>query len=184
MQSRARWIMAAGSAIGLVFGAATPGHADPPQQGPNPFPDTYIIEQYYTQIPPDEFYIPDHQGVWFLAPGGLNCGIWTWGSFGCSGDIPGAPPGDNHIAWFNGNRAVHHGWTAAMQYPAGQAQRTLPPLSFVTFEQTTCAVTLDNNTYCRHGDFKLYATSQGTWFKGWDDRNSYVCNAYASCPPG
>jgi hypothetical protein len=142
------------------------------------------ITAWYTPLTPDEFFIPDQPGVWFLSPSGLNCGIWVWGSFGCTGDIPGAPPGDNHIAWFNGNRAVHHGPTAAIQFPAGQAVRTLPTRSYVTYESTTCATTPDSNTYCAHGEFKFLITPQGTWLKGWDDRRSYVCNAYRSCPPG
>lgn len=147
MHITGRWLVAIGSAIGLVFSGAIRAHADPPGVAPppSPFPNSSLINAYYTKIPAEEFYIPDHPGVWFLSPSGLNCAIWTWGSFGCAGAIPGAPPGDNHIAWFNGNRAVHHGWTAAIQYPAGQAQKVLPPLSYVDFEQSTCAVTLESN---------------------------------------
>ncbi len=142
------------------------------------------ITGWYTPMSPDDFFIPDRPGVWFLTPTGLNCGIWGWGGFGCNGDIPGAPPNDNHIAWFNGNRAVHHGWTAAIQFPPGQAQRVLPPRSYVTYESTTCATTPSGETYCAHGEFKFLITPKGTWFKAWDDRRSYVCNAYASCPAG
>lgn len=184
-----RSLAAVACAIGLAFAVAAPGHADetpggdaPPQ--PSPFPDTTVITAYYKKQNPEEFFVPGHPGVWFQSPSGLNCGMWNWGSFGCSGDIPGAPPGDNHIAWYNGNRAVHHGWTAAIQFPAGQAQRPLPPLSYLTFEQTLCATTLEGNTYCTHGPFGLFLTPQGTWFKGWDDRRSYVCNSYGTCPPG
>lgn len=171
--------------FGLVFGSTIPAHADPPDASPpNPFPDIAEIAAWYDQLPPEDFLIPDHPDVWFLTPSGLNCGIWFWGGFGCSGDIPGAPPGDTHIAWFNGNRAVHHGWTAAIQFPPGQAVRTLPPRSYVTYNSTTCATTPEGYTYCRHGEFKLLITPQGTWFKAWDDRTSYVCNAYGSCPAG
>jgi len=177
-----RWLVVVASAIGLAFGSAIPVRAEPPGDVPNPFPDRSLITAWYTQLQPDEFFLPDRPGVWFLTPFGLNCGIWTWGSFGCTGDIPGA--GNNHIAWYNGNRAVHYGWTAAVQFPAGQAQRPLPPRSYVTYESTTCAVTPDSNTYCEHGEFKLYMTSTSTWFKGWDDRRSYVCLSYGSCPPG
>lgn len=184
MLSCCRWLVAIGSAMGLAVGTAIPGRADPVGAPASPFPEMSHITAWYTQLAPDEFFLPDHPGVWFLSPSGLNCGIWGWGSFGCTGDIPGAPPGDNHIAWFNGNRAVHHGWTAAIQFPAGQAQRALPPRSYVTYESTTCAVTPDNNTYCGHGDFQFLITATGTWFKGWDDRRSYICNSYGSCPPG
>lgn len=104
----------------------------------------------------------------------------TWGSFGCAGDIPGA--GNNYIAWYNGNRAVHYGLTAAIQFPAGQAQRPLPPRHYVTYESTTCVITVEGNTYCGHGEFKLLMTPTRTLFKGWDDRRSYVCLSYGSCP--
>jgi len=182
MQSCWRWVAVIGSVIGLASGAAIPGRADPPGDASSPFPEMAHITAWYTQLDPDEFLGPT--GVWFLSPSGLTCGIWVWGSFGCTGDIPGAPPGDNHIAWFNGNRAVHHGWTAGMQFPTGQAERTLPPRSYLTYNSTTCAVTPESNTYCGHGDFKFLITPQGTWFNAWDDRRSYVCNYYSSCPPG
>lgn len=180
-----RWLVAIGTAVGLAVSTAITGRAEPPGDSPaSPFPEMAHITAFYNELPAEQFFLPDHPGVWFLSPSGLNCGIWIWGSFGCAGDIPGAPAGDNHIAWFNGNRGVHHGWTAAVQYPAGQAQQTLPPRSYVTFESTTCAVTPDSNVYCAHGEFKFLTTPQGTWFKAIDDRRSYVCNAYASCPAG
>lgn len=178
-----RWMVATGSAIGLALCATAWGNAEPSgDASASPYPEMDHITAYYTQLKPEEFFIPDHPGVWFLSPSGLNCGIWGWGSFGCTGDIPGAPPGDNHIAWFNGNRAVHHGWTAAIQFPGGQAERTLPPHSYVTTDSTTCATTTDGSTYCARGEFKFFVTPTGTWFKGWDDRRSYVCNSYGSCP--
>lgn len=183
-----------GSVLAIALGFASPTCADPDEApGGSPFPELSHIQTWYTEIPPEEFFVdsPPMAGdttgnryVWFLSPSGLNCGIWFWGGFGCAGNIPGAPSGDDHIAWYNGNRAVHHGWTAAMQFPAGQAQRPLPPRSYVTYNSTTCAVTPDNNTYCGHGDFQFLITPAGTWFKGWDDRRSYVCNSYGTCPPG
>jgi hypothetical protein len=187
MHNFCRWMLS----IGLAIATAIPAHADPSGVQANPFPEMSHITAWYTQLDPAEFFIPNGQPlvgdttgqpyVWFLSPSGLNCGIWFWGGFGCTGDIPGAPPGDNHIAWFNGNRAVHHGWTAATQFPAGQAQRTLRPRSYVTYNETTCAITPDGNIYCGHGEFKFLITPTGTWFKGWDDRRSYICNNYGSC---
>lgn len=168
-----------------MLAGAIPGLADPPDDdaAANPFPEMDHITAWYDRLNPDEFLTPDQAGVWFLTPSGLNCGIWVWGSFGCTGDIPGAPAGDHHIAWFNGNRSVHHGWTAAIQFPAGHAQRTLPPRSYLTYESTSCATMPDGNTYCQHGENKFLITPQGTWFKAWDDRRSQVCNAYGSCLP-
>lgn len=95
--------------------------------------------------------------------------------FGCTPDA-------HNIAWYNGNRGVHYGWTAAIQFPAGRAQQTLPPRSYVTYESTTCATTPDSSTYCEHGDFRFLITPTQTWFKDWDDRRSYVCLSYGTCP--
>ena len=172
------------AAITFAFGSPMPAHADPIAAVPNPFPEMTVITSWYDKLPPDQFFLPDRPGVWFLTPTGINCGIWTWGSTGCTGAIPGAPQANDHIAWFNGNRAVHHGWSAAIQFPAGQALRPLPPRSYITYESTTCAVTPQGDTYCTHGPFGFMMTATGTWFKGWDDRRSYVCNSYGSCPPG
>jgi len=177
-----RWLAIVICAAGLAFATVPPADADPPSPA-SPFPELAHIEVWYNQLQPDSFFIPDQPDVWFVTPTGLNCGIWHWGSFGCTGDLPGAPPDVHHIAWFNGNRAVHYGWTAAIQFPPGRAQQTLPPRSYVTYEGTTCATTPDSNTYCGHGAFRFLMTPQGTWFKGWDDRRSYVCNAYGTCPP-
>lgn len=177
-----RWLATTASAIGLVLGTVAPAHADPPGGAPaNPFPEMAHISAWYDQFEPDRFFVADHPGVWFLSPSGLNCGIWDRGSFGCSGVIPGAPPDSNHIAWFNGNRSVHHGWTAAIQFPAGQADQTLPPRSYVTYNSTTCAIEPDGSTYCGHGEFKFLITHTETWFKGYDEASTRVCLSYGSC---
>jgi hypothetical protein len=166
-------------AAGFTLCTSVESRADEPA---DPFPTMANITAWYTQVAPDDFFTADFPGVWFTSPSGLTCGIWDRGGFGCTGEIPGAPAGDDHIAWFNGNRSVHHGWTAAIQFPAGRADRMLPPRSYVTYNATTCATTPDGNTYCAHGEFKFLITPQGTWFKAWDDKRSYVCNFYDSCP--
>lgn len=185
-----RFVMSMLTTIGIIFFGSVVAHADPLTNVElGPFPDDSLVRTWYTEMQPADYFLADQPGVWFLSPTGLNCGIWAWGSFGCTGDIPGLPPGENHIAWYNGNRAVHHGWTAAIQFPPGRAERQLPPRSFVTYAtpgsgETTCAVTPEGDTYCAHGEFKFLTTPAGTWFKGWDDRTSYVCNSYGTCPPG
>lgn len=177
-----RWLLVATAAIGLTVSTPVSVLADPLSDAPGaPFPSMSHITTWYNQQPAEQFFLPDHPGVWFMSPSGLNCGIWVWGSFGCMGNIPGAPPGDDHIAWYNGNRGVHHGWTAAIQFPAGQAQQTLPPRSYVTYESTTCAITPENETYCGRGDFQFLISQTQTLYKGWDDKRSYVCLSYGSC---
>lgn len=164
-----RWLASIASAIGLALATVSLAHADPAGDvSTSPYPELDHITDWYTQFQPEEFFLPDHPGVWFLSPSGANCGIWDQGSFGCAGDVPGA--GANHIAWFNGNRAVHYGWTASIQFPPGRALRSLPTRSYVTYNSTTCAITPDGHTYCEHGEFKFLMTQTQTWFKGWDDK--------------
>ena len=169
-------------AIALVLDAVAPGHADPGGDASgSPFPSLTHISSWYNELESERFFIVDHPGVWFLTVSGLNCGIWDRGSFGCVGEIPGAPAGTNHIAWFNGNRSVHYGWTAGIQFPAGQADQTLPPRTYVNYNSTTCATEPDGSTYCEHGEFKFLITPTGTWFKGYDEPSTRICLSYGSC---
>jgi hypothetical protein len=179
---RWRWLSAIPSVILLMSSNVALGRAEPAGDGtPNRWPDMGHVIAWYDRVEPDSLFLADRPGVWFLTPTGLNCGIWDRGSFGCTGDIPGAPPGDNHIAWFNGNRSVHHDWTAAIQFPAGQAVVTLPLRSYVTYNSTTCAIEPDSSVYCGHGEFKFLLTAEGTWFKGYDESSTRVCLSYGSC---
>jgi hypothetical protein len=175
-------LAAIASAIALMFGTVAPGDAEPAGDAPTgPFPDMGHVFAWYDEFESDSLFLADRPGVWFLSPTGLNCGIWDRGSFGCTGNVPGASPGGDHIAWFNGNRSVHYGWTAAIQFPAGQAAVTLPPRSYVTYNSTTCAVKPDSSVYCGHGEFKFLMTATETWFKGYDERATRVCLSYESC---
>lgn len=175
------WLAGIASATILMFSTVVPGYAEPAEDAPDPFPELMHVLAWYDRFEPDRFFLADRPGVWFLSPTGLNCGIWDKGSFGCTGNIPGAPPGSNHIAWFNGNRSVHHGWTAAIQFPPGQAHVTLPPRSYVTYNSTTCAIRPDSSLYCGRGEFKFLMTATGTWFKAYDERSTRVCLSYGSC---
>ncbi len=82
-------IPAMGALIVAIVSAAPAGAEPEPAPGaPDPFPDI----RYYDELDAGSFAQPG--GVWFTAPGGQNCGIWGGlGSFGCAGDIPGAPAG-------------------------------------------------------------------------------------------
>lgn len=167
LRIRFRWPATIILTIGLALATATPGHSDPANGvSPGPYPGITHVLRYYTQLEPDEFFIADHPGVWFLSPTGLNCGIWFYGDFGCAGDIPGAPPGTNHIAWYDKDRVVHHDWIAAVQFPSGQAVRPLPPQRYVTYNGTTCAVTQEDGTYCVRGPFEFLVTPTHTWLNG------------------
>lgn len=174
-------VLAAVGSVMMAFGGAVPAHADPapPQAAPDPFPDI----KYYDELDANNFVQPG--GVWFVAPTGQSCGIWGLGSFGCAGDIPGAPPGVSHIGWIDGDRAVHYDWSVAARFPATQAQQPLPPRSKITHEGTTCAVTPDGRTYCERGPMRFVIEPTKTWLSApWTDL-SWTQLGPASCaPPG
>jgi hypothetical protein len=175
--------MAAVGAVIAVFGSAAAAHADPDpaptQAAPDPFPDI----RYYDQLDAGDFVQPG--GVWFLAPTGQSCGIWGLGSFGCSGDIPGAPAGVSHIGWIDGDRAVHYDWSVAVRFPANLAQQPLPPRSKITHEGTTCAVTPDGRTYCERGAMRFIIEPTMTWLSApWTDQSWRELGPASCSPPG
>jgi hypothetical protein len=165
----------------LTVGNAATAQADPEAQNaaPNPFPDI----RYYDELDAGDFALPG--GVWFISPTGQNCGIWRRGSFGCAGQIPGAPIGVDHIGWIDGDRAVHYDWSVAVRFPGNQAEKPLPPRRRITHEGTTCAATGDNRTYCERGPLRFVIEPTKTWLSApWLD-TSWVQLGPAACnPPG
>ncbi len=160
-----RW-GAAALVIGLAMSFPPAGVADPPADpAASRYPDEALILGSYDRLEPSEFFTATAAGVWFFSPLGLNCGIWDRGSFGCTGDIRGAPPGTHHIGWVTGSivtRYDTHDPLLSMQLPAGQAERSLPPRSYVTYNGTMCATTADGSTYCSRGPFKFFVTPTHT----------------------
>lgn len=179
--SRLHRIWAPIGTVVLVLTTGGTAQADPPSSGAgaNPYPDI----RYYDELDANNFAEPG--GVWFIAPTGQNCGIWRRGSFGCAGDIPGAPPGTSHIGWIDGDRAMHYDWSVAARFPATQAQQPLPPHSVIKHEGTTCAATGDGRTYCERGPLRFVIEHTKTWLSApWLDL-SWVELGPASCsPPG
>lgn len=151
------------SVIGFAFAFPVVCRAEPPPAPPDPYPSTDLILNLYRKVNPEEYFIPGMYGIFFLSPTGLNCGIWLKGSFGCAGLIPGAPPGANHIGWFNGEPRVHYDWPAAIQFPNVQAAQVLPPRSYVNWNESTCVTMADSSTYCKRGEFQFFITANGTW---------------------
>lgn len=119
--------------------------------------------RFFERVDPHSFTVPDADGVWFTAPTGQNCGIWGRGSFACSGDIPGAPPGTQAIGWVTGDRAMHYDWTVAWRLPRTPAQKPLPARTLIEHQGSTCAVTEDARTYCERGPLRFVMTPTGTW---------------------
>ena len=163
-----RWLVAAMSTIGLVLAGTSQVHADPINTpiAPNPYPKDNVVLTSYTRLDPADYFLPGLYGVYFLSPTGLNCGIWLRGSFGCSGLLPGAPLGTDHIGWFNGDTNVHHDLAIAIGFPNAHAQQILPPHSYLNWNETTCATTGDGSTYCYRGMFRFFVTPNGTYLNG------------------
>ncbi|MCA2276890.1 hypothetical protein JF780_26600 [Mycobacterium intracellulare] len=155
-----------------MMGFLAPAYAEPNSSDsrPHPYPElqysTKIDAAPYAQSDPPGASLPDQPGYWFVTAQGLHCGIWFRGSFGCSGDIPGAPPGVHQIGWITGDARAHYDWTLAIRFPAPLGSLTLPPLTFIEVEGTTCATTLDNSTYCVRGPFRFLITPTRTWLNG------------------
>lgn len=169
-----------GALIVAIVSAAPAGAEPEPAPGaPDPFPDI----RYYDELDAGSFAQPG--GIWFTAPGGQNCGIWGLGSFGCAGDIPGAPAGVDHIGWIDGDRAVHYDWSMAVRFPDTQAQRVLDPRSKITHEGTTCAATPDGRAYCERGPMRFVLEPTKTWLSApWMDLSWRELGPAPCAPPG
>lgn len=162
---------------GLVGAPVATADPELPAAQVDPWPDI----RYYDQQDPGLYIQPG--GIWFTAPTGQNCGIFGLGSFGCTGFIPGTPPGTSHIGWIDGDRAVHYDWSMAVRFPPTRAQRPLPPRSSVTHQGTTCAVTPDGRTYCERGPLRFLIEPTKTWLSPpWMDL-SWIELGPASCSP-
>jgi hypothetical protein len=186
-----RWLAALACVIGVAVCTAPTGYAQPDEPSPDPlaadaqpaapaapaipadpgsslstsYPDGDLILRSYDRRDPAEFFTASNEGVWFSTPLGLNCGIWDRGSFGCTGDIRGAPPGTTRIGWVNGNivtRYDSHDPLLRFQFPPGRAEQTLPPRSYVEYNGTTCATMADTSTYCKRGPFRFLVTPTHT----------------------
>ena len=158
-----RWLMVA-CLGGLMIAAAPPATAEPNGGSEtSPYPSTYLILNYYNKTPVEDYFTNSAGGVWFTTPLGLNCGIWDRGSFGCTGDIRGAPPGTTNIGWVNGNIVTRYDWLLGAQFPPGRAERDLPPRSFIEYNGTRCSTMADTSTYCQRGPFRFLVTPSKTW---------------------
>jgi hypothetical protein len=148
----------------VVLSSAAAVHAEPNSGSPSsPYPSAYVILNYYDKVKYDDYFTASAGGVWFSTPLGLNCGIWDRGSFGCTGDIRGAPPGTTNVGWVNGNIVTRYDWLLGVQFPPGRAERDLPPRSFIEYNGTRCATMADSSTYCSRGPYRFYMTPTQTW---------------------
>lgn len=140
---------------GVIAGLAPVALAAPASADSAPYPDI----SHYAKLDFEGFKIADKPGVWFSTPTGLNCGIWDDGSFGCTGNIPGAPPGTNQIGWFSGDSSAHFDNTDQPRFNAGSPQRVLPANNYIAYNGTSCATTPDNSVYCNHSSYQRFLIS-------------------------
>lgn len=149
---------------GFLFVASPPVNAEPNSGSEtSPFPASYFILDYYDRVKYDDYFTRSSGGVWFSTPLGLNCGIWDRGSFGCSGNIPGSPPGTTHIGWITGQIHPRYDSTLPLWFPPGRAERELAPRTYIDYNGTRCATMADTSTYCSRGAFRFFVTPTKTW---------------------
>ncbi|BBY55798.1 hypothetical protein MKOR_30490 [Mycolicibacillus koreensis] len=156
----------------MVVGPTATSFADagPSDTPANPYPNLrYFTETDsapYASSDSPGVTLPDQPGYWFVTDHGSNCGIWFRGSFGCSGNIPGAPEGIHQIGWITGDARVHYDWTLAVRFPPTLGTAKIPPLTFISVAGTKCGTTLDGSTYCERGPFRMLITPTHTWLNG------------------
>jgi hypothetical protein len=159
-----RWLTMTACVSGLMLATSAGVHAEPDGGSPSsPYPAAYFILDYYDKVKYDDYFTSSAGGVWFSTPLGLNCGIWDRGSFGCTGDIRGAPPGTTNIGWVDGNIVTRYDSLLGVQFPPGVAERDLPPRSYIEYNGTICATMADSSTYCSRGPYRFFVTPTQTW---------------------
>jgi hypothetical protein len=159
-----QWLDVSACISGLLLVTSPAVHAEPNGGSPSsPYPSSYLILNYYDKVKYDDYFTHSAGGVWFSTPLGLNCGIWDRGSFGCTGDIRGAPPGTTNVGWVNGNIVTRYDWLLGVQFPPGRAERDLPTRSYIEYNGTRCATMADTSTYCARGPYRFFVTPTQTW---------------------
>jgi hypothetical protein len=138
-----RAIAGLAGALGAVL-AVVPAAADP-----GVYPDTAD----YTSVSSREIYrAVDEDGVWLTTPLGLRCSIEDDGSYGCSGQLPGVPPGDNEVAWFLGDPFPRLYSAEQQRFSSEGGQLLVLGRTFLEYRGTRCSVTRESAIYCIHGD--------------------------------
>lgn len=131
------------------------------------YPDT----SDYQAVSSREIYrVVDEDGVWFTSALGVRCGIKDDGSFGCAGPLPGAPAGENEVAWFSGDPFPRLYATAQPQFDSGAGQGILLGLTYIEYRGSRCSASRESSIYCVHGadpNSQLLVTSSNV-FRGAD----------------
>lgn len=133
--------------------AATDQAGYPDIDGFHPVSSTFIYQ------------VTNRTGVWFTTPLGIRCAIEEDGSFGCSGDLPGTPPGIDEVAWFTGDPFPRLYHAVSPRFSSGELQTIVPESSFIGYRGSRCAVTRASAVYCISGhdpDSQIMVTSAST----------------------
>lgn len=99
-----------------------------------------------------KFVVVDQDGLWLTTPLGLRCGMDPSGGYGCSGELPGAPPEVNEVAWSPGDRVPRQYHTDAPRFDSGRAQTILFMRTYIEYRGSRCAMDHEAAIYCIHGD--------------------------------
>ena len=148
---------------GVIVAAVEILLAPPASADPQPYPDI----SRYARVDVEDYQMPFNptNKVWFSTPWGLNCGMWDDGSFGCSGDIPGAPPGTTQLAWFSGGSSPKLSTTDRPGFLSGAEQPVLPIGTAIQYHGTTCGTLEDTSLYCsRYWESKFLISPTHTRF--------------------
>ncbi len=128
--------------IGLAYAttaSATPAAGYPDTGSYRPVSSVYIYQ------------VTNETGVWFTTPLGVRCAIEDDGSFGCSGELPGTPPGIDEVAWFVGDPFPRLYDAPAQRFSSPDRQAIVNESTYLTYRGTRCAVTPASGVYCIHG---------------------------------
>ncbi|MBB5163588.1 hypothetical protein [Mycobacterium sp. AZCC_0083] len=128
-----------------------------------PYPD---IAKYQPVSNIFNYIVTDRDGIWFTTPEGVYCAIEDDGSYGCSGDLPGAPPGENEVAWFVGDPFPRLYHTDEPRFNSGTRQTILIGETYLDYRGSRCAVNRESAVYCiRGGDpnSQLMVSTTMTW---------------------
>lgn len=161
--TRAPTPIRATAVFAVALSLAVPATAAPDA---GPYPDT---TGYRPVSDIQNYRVIDEAGIWLTTPLGLRCGIDDDGSYGCSGDLPGAGSAAE-VAWFVGDLfpRLYPVPDGRFRFSSPAAQSILPRETSISYRGSRCAVTGDSGIYCIHGDdldSQILVTS-GTVYRG------------------
>jgi hypothetical protein len=144
----------------IGMGVAAPASGTP---SAGPYPD---VAKYKPASNIFNYIVVDRDGIWFTTPEGVYCAIEDDGSYGCSGDLPGAPPGESEVAWFVGDPSPRLYHTDEPRFNSGTRQTILVGETYLDYRGSRCAVNRESAVYCIHGNdlnSQLMVTTSMTW---------------------